>query len=325
MKILAYIHGYPPNFNAGAEVMLHQILLDLKARGHEVAVMTDNPGAKEHEGIPLYDTNSNKSKETELFKWCDLIFTHLDHTTLVMQIGEKYKKNIVHLLHNDFEFKLNHKVVESAIKNPSSAAMVVANSNWVKESIDPIIPSIVVNPPTKPDKYKVDSTQEYVTFINLCVEKGVDLFWILAKHMKRVKFLGVKGSYGYQVIKEGFPNVTILENTADMQAVYAKTKILIVPSKYESWGRVGTEAACSGIPVIASPTPGLKESLGNAGVFANPKNPIEWKNAILSLHNESVYKKYSNRIQKRSEELAEQFDIQMDVLEKRLLDIVSVA
>jgi glycosyltransferase involved in cell wall biosynthesis len=326
MKILAYIHGYPPTFNAGAEVMLHEILLELKARGHEIAVIADNTVDKEYQGIPLYKaTGGDSKKEVELFKWCDLIFTHLNYTTLVMEIGEKYKKNIVHLLHNDFEFKLNHKVTESAIKNPSSAALVVANSNWVKEAVDPAIPSIVVNPPTKPDRYKVETTEEYVTFINLCVEKGADLFWTLAKDMKKVKFLGVKGSYGYQVIKEDLPNVTILENTTDMKSVYAKTKILIVPSEYESWGRVGTEAACSGIPVIASPTPGLKESLGDAGLFANPTKPMEWKNAILRLHNRSVYGTYSKLIQIRSEELAKQFDNQMDLLEKRLLKIVSVA
>jgi hypothetical protein len=53
MKILAYVHGYPPTLNAGAEMMLHQILVDLRERGHEVAALTENPGAKDYEGVRL--------------------------------------------------------------------------------------------------------------------------------------------------------------------------------------------------------------------------------------------------------------------------------
>jgi len=158
--------------------------------------------------------------------------------------------------------------------------------------------------------------------INLSEWKGGKMFWKLARSMPDIQFLGVEGGYGKQIRKGGLPNVTILQNTPDIQSAYAKTKILIVPSAYESWGRVAIEAACSGIPVIASPTPGLKESLGESGVFADPTVPEDWQKAIRLLQDSDTYDKYSKAVQKRAEKLDKVFDKQMDTLEKTLLKLL---
>jgi glycosyltransferase involved in cell wall biosynthesis len=320
MKILAYVHGYPPNLNGGAEMMLHQMLLDLKRRGHEVLVITQNSGLKHYEGVRLYDVSRLKYKY--LASWCDVIFTHLTLTKDAMDLGKKYNKKVVHLLHNDFEMEA-FDVVNSARKDPDSAALVVANSNWVSKTIKKDLPTIVVNPPTKLATYEVKTTKEFVTLINLHYEKGGELFWKLAEAMPDVQFLGVKGGWGDQILKKDFPNVTILENTTDIQSIYAKTKILLVPSLYESWGRVAIEAACSGIPVIASPMPGPKESLGTSGIFIDAQDVTEWCKQIKSLENKEVYSKYSKATRQRAEKLDKKFDSQMNVLEKRLLKIVS--
>jgi glycosyltransferase involved in cell wall biosynthesis len=325
MKILAYVHGYPPTLNGGAEIMLHQVLLELKSRGHDVAVITDNPGAVEYEEILLFPVDENSSKEIELFNWCDLVFTHLDHSLRVIHLGKKYKKQVVHLVHNDwveilhkdYHLHENHKI------DPEVAALAIANSNWVKNTINPDIESIVVNPPTKLEKYRTETTKEFVTLINLHGTKGGDLFWELAQKMPNVQFMGVKGGWGDSILKSGFSNVTILENTTDIKSVYAKTRILIMPSTYESWGRVAVEAACSGIPVIATPMPGPKESLGSAAIFADTQNFSEWCEAIQRLNDESIYSEYSIAVQRRAQELSEVFDGQMNVLEEKLLDLVS--
>jgi glycosyltransferase involved in cell wall biosynthesis len=155
--------------------------------------------------------------------------------------------------------------------------------------------------------------------------KGGKLFWELARVMPDKQFLGVKGAYGEQIgFARKLDNVTILENTPNIQEVYAKTNILLVPSHYESWGRVAIEASCSGIPVIAAPTPGLTESLGESGIFADPNSVAEWVEAIRSLDDDKIYKKKSKQVKDRSVELSKNFDIQMDVLEEKLLDILGL-
>jgi glycosyltransferase involved in cell wall biosynthesis len=59
-----------------------------------------------------------------------------------------------------------------------------------------------------------------------------------------------------------------------MREVYRQTKLLLMPSSYESWGRVAVEAAASGIPTLAAATPGLLEALGDAGTFID--TPMEF-------------------------------------------------
>jgi glycosyltransferase involved in cell wall biosynthesis len=249
----------------------------------------------------------------------------LNHSLRVIYLGKKYKKQVVHLVHNDwvdilhkdYHLHENHKI------DPEVAALAIANSNWVKNTINPDIESIVVHPPTKPEKYRTKTEKKFITLINLAEEKGGSILWKIAESMPNVQFLGVVGGWGKPVIQEGFENVTILENTTDVKSIYAKTKILIMPSNYESWGRVGIEASCSGIPVIASPTIGLKESLGDAGFFVDRDDIVGWTNAIRLLEDQKIYEKYSRATQKRAEDLAKVFDGQMNVLEKKLLEIVS--
>lgn len=320
MKILAYVHGYFPNHNAGAEAMLHQILVDLNNRGHEVAVVTQNPGATEYEGIPIYNATGGRSpKEIELARWCDFIFTHLDFTRIAVSLGKRYKKRVVHLVHNDKQLAYNH------VFDTGSATLAIANSEWIKKTVKRGIPAVIVNPPTKPDRYSVKTNKEFITLINMNEAKGGKLFWELARVMPERKFLGIKGAYGHQIeFDKKLDNVTILDNTPEIQNIYAQTGILLVPSHYESWGRVAIEASCSGIPVIASPTPGLKESLGEAGIFADPLSVADWVEAIRSLDDEKLYKKKSKQVKDRSVELAEEFDRQMDILEEKLLDILGL-
>lgn len=315
MKILAYVHGYFPNHNAGAEAMLHQILIDLKNKGHEVKVLTGDPGAEEYEGIPLYEIHGKQ--ETALLQWCDVIFTHLDKTRFAVQHSKRHKKYIVHLVHNDKQLPYN-KVIDSA-----SATLAIANSDWIRKTIRRGITSTVVYPPTIPERYSVESSREYITLINMNEAKGGKMFWQLARILPEYNFLGVRGAYGHQVgYEKDLPNVTILENTPDIQEVYTKSRIVLMPSFYESWGRVAMEASCSGIPVIAAPTPGLKESLDYAGIFAEPDDVAGWVEAIRSLDNKKTYDKYSKLTKKRAKEVASAFAEQMEDLEARLIEIV---
>lgn len=315
LKILAYVHGYFPNHNAGAEAMLHQILIDLKNKGHEVAVLTGNPGADEYEGVPIYQAQT--SKELELLRWSDIIFTHLDFTRIAVAHGKRHRKPVVHLVHNDKQLPYNR------ITSAESCVLAIANSDWIRKTIKRSIPSTIVFPPTRPDRYAVESSRETITLINMNEGKGGRIFWELARIFPDREFLGVRGAYGEQLeYKAELPNVTILDNSPDVKQVYSKSRIVIMPSAYESWGRVAMEASCSGIPVIASPTPGLKESLSYAGIFAEFDSVADWVDAIRMLDDKKIYEKFSKLTKKRSLEVDKEFAIQMADLEQRLIGII---
>lgn len=77
-----------------------------------------------------------------------------------------------------------------------------------------------------------------------------------------------------------------------------------MPSKRESWGRVAVESMSLGIPVIAHPTQGLKESLGEAGLFASRYKPEEWIGLIRKLKSDPwFYSRKSMEGKIRAQEL----------------------
>jgi glycosyltransferase involved in cell wall biosynthesis len=316
LKILAYVHGYFPNHNAGSEAMLHQILVDLRSKGHEVRVMTRKPGAQDYEGVEIREFGN--SSENEWILWSDVIFTHLDDTRSAIAKAKKFYKPIVFLVHNNFKLYYNNNNVIR------SANLIIANSEWIRKTLNVPNPVTIVYPPTISNRYQVKETGNSITLINMNENKGGKLFWQLARLLPDYKFIGVKGAYGKQVrYEKDLPNVTILENTPEIQKVYEQTKIILMPSSYESWGRVGIEAGCSGIPTIAAPTPGLKESLSYSGIFADLDNIADWADAIRMLDNNENYKKYSNLSKKRSDEVTDEFYLQMHELEQKLIKVVT--
>jgi glycosyltransferase involved in cell wall biosynthesis len=140
----------------------------------------------------------------------------------------------------------------------------------------------------------------------------------VARLLPDTRFLAVQGGYGDQGIPKVVPsNVEVIEPTDDPTGeIYARTRILLVPSIYESWGRVGAEAASSGIPVIASATPGLQESLSYAGLFRDPERPAHWAEAITALADPDVYAAYSEMACRRAREVWAETQAQLERLER---------
>jgi glycosyltransferase involved in cell wall biosynthesis len=182
-----------------------------------------------------------------------------------------------------------------------------------------------VYPPLTIDKYKVNNKDaKAITMVNLIDLKGGNLFWQLARVMPDREFIAVKGGYGNQIMyPKDLPNVTIMENQDDMREVFKKSRIILMPSSYESWGRVGMEAAVSGIPTIATATEGLLESLGNSGVFLENRDVASLVEAIRLLDHEETYKKHSEFAKKRALEVSSKFNSQIDDVEKAMLKIVN--
>lgn len=322
MKVLFVLHLYFPQHGAGGERMCHNLALHLKKQGHDVIVLLteashyDITQMYEFEGITVMPAMKDV---TPAFAAADIIFTHLSPTQWAIHLAHIYKKPLIFVSHNTHFYDM----VASFPEHVS----VLYNSNAAKKILNYPNPGIVVHPPVDYRKwdYGGDASKAvYITLINLNANKGAKLFMALAKAMPERMFLGVGGSYDSQY-REELPNVTYLPNSPDMEPVYARTRVLICPSKYESWGMCATEAMCNGIPVIYNPTFGLQENVGQSGIAVPDANPgwedLElkggedpdgidpvanlqpWIEAIRSLDDPELYQLYSEAARDRSREL----------------------
>lgn len=315
MRVLAMLHAYPPTHNAGAEWAAHSLLRELAARGHVADVLLSDPRSAdagyEIDGVVVhpYRGKADPSRWMRGDSRAQVIVTHLENTARASILGELNRIPVVHLLHNTYD-----KSKQWLAKG--TPQLVVYNTEWMREDVEawwrihcgdrPMPHGIVVRPPVAVDDYRA-SPGDRITLINLTEEKGAKVFYALAERMPRRKFLGVIGGYGQQIIRDDLPNVEIVPHTSgDRMAkdVYARTRVLLAPSAYESFGRVAVEAMCSGIPVIAHPTPGLRESLGAAGTFCDRGDVDAWVDAIKRL---TVAKEYS-RASKASAARAAELD-----------------
>jgi glycosyltransferase involved in cell wall biosynthesis len=298
VRVLAMLHLYSPSHNAGAETTAHELLRRLVDRGHQVVVQLSmvhpmfHTGPYVYEGVRVYPYRD----KSDPLRWVegehppDLIVAHLSNVLRASVLGEMYNIPVVVLLHN------GHTKSFADLRH--GAKLVVYNTEWMRLAAElwwsewmsvPPPASLVVHPPVFRDRYRVkppSARNGYVTLVNLFQEKGSSVFYALAARFPELKFLGVCGAYGEQDIRRDLPNVTIVPHVAAhaMPAeVFAKTRVLLMPSHYESYGRCGVEASCSGIPTIAAPTLGLVEALGDAGTFVEVGDLAGWVAALTRL------------------------------------------
>lgn len=168
----------------------------------------------------------------------------------------------------------------------------------------PVIPPIVL-----PDLYQTKTNRSRVVHINANPMKGVNLTLNLAERRSDIPFDIVESwtlpDWMVATAKKRaarLPNVRWLPARADMRSIYAQARVLIAPSGVghpewtETWGRVATEAHISGIPVLASNSGGLRESVGPGGILIDTDAPVQdWLEALSRLwDDESQYNNVSS-------------------------------
>lgn len=286
------VHLWLPNHCAGAETTAAAFAKKLVEQGHQVTVQLSMPhpmyitGPYMHEGSAIYPYVD----QADPLRWLtpenrpDLIVTYLMNTLRASILGKMHKIPVVTLMHNE-HMKSRHDLKHGT-------HLVIYNTYWMQQSVEDWYrdylgeppQSLVIHPPIFPVDYKT-KPGTCITLINLFEEKGSEVFYALAERFPRLKFLGVCGAYGKQDVRKAH-NVEIIPHVAAhamRDQVYARTRVLLMPSSYESYGRAGVEAACSGIPTVAHPTPGLLEALGDDGTFADRGDLDAWTAALAGL------------------------------------------
>lgn len=179
-------------------------------------------------------------------------------------------------------------------------AVFVANSEFTAARFAEAfgLDCVVVPPLFDPSRYRTERTEGgRVTFINPHPLKGSALAFAIAERCPQIPFQFVESWPLDETARAEIEartrgtNVTFLRRTSDMKTIYAQTRILLAPSRWEeAWGRVATEAQFSGIPVVASDIGGLPEAVGPGGILVSPDAPADaWAAALTRLWEDRAY------------------------------------
>jgi glycosyltransferase involved in cell wall biosynthesis len=309
LRIVACTPTYLPGHRRGAEVTLHAVLTALHRRGHEIKVLVDEgDGPVTVDGIKVI-VGADRAHTRRHGEWADIVVGQLAGRWPALCLAARSNRPSVYFMHVG---NVSRRVLYG---NPD---LTVFNSELLCHEYAWIAHPLVVHPPI-PEMDYLTSPGDAITLVNLTEPKGAEIFYELARRLPDCRFLGVKGT-GPQLIPDPVPaNVTILDQVPEMREVYRRTRILLVPSVYESYGRVALEAAVSGIPTIAHPTPGMREAMGDAALWTDRNDVDAWVDRISRMDDSVEYARASRLARARFEMLDPETEI--DALEQALLEL----
>lgn len=290
LRILGLCSNYPPVLCAGVERSMHARMQALQRQGHDCAVITHDAGQGAFDGMPLIRWGSPQ-EIAELAGGYDVLIGSHNGMIAAAEAARLAGKPCFALVHND-------RYRREADRCRELGAVIYSNSRWVQQALGT---DGYLWPQVNASEYLTDRTGDAITIIGLSKNKG-EMFWLLAERFPEHRFLAVCNAYEPQIIPETIPaNVTLLDVQQDMRAVYRETRLLLMPSRYESFGRTAMEACCNGIPVLAHATPGLREALGEE-CAANLLCGLEvdaWAEMIAALDDPRAYADAGRRARER--------------------------
>ena len=286
MKIVGYLHAAPPIRTVGGEMMTLRLLSHSAAQGHDVSVFVRELDKDRMFGkVKLIAGHPASHQDiVSLLNRADLIVSHPEIAAGPYRYTTRIAPTpLIGIVHN-----LAKRTIQGIRQRP--AMHIVANSHYTAErlaEIDELYDReiTVVHPITTPPAPPVEHLPEaFCTMVNLSEAKGADVLRRLVRNLPDTPFLAVLGGHGEQLIpKNDNNNVTLYGHLSDLGLPFGLTRVLISPSKSETYGMVVCEATALGIPVVASDIPAHREALGDSAIYVAVDDVPGWTAAVESL------------------------------------------
>ncbi|HUT33824.1 MAG TPA: glycosyltransferase family 4 protein [Planctomycetota bacterium] len=191
-----------------------------------------------------------------------------------------------------------------------AAQLVVANSRYMQDVIRRFygLEAEVVYPTADLEPCGGDAAlRQSVLFVKPQQVKGLPIFLEIARRMPGTRFL-VAGSPSWRggLRLRCRPNVERLGWVADMQSVYARSRVVLGPSIWpEPFGRVFVEAGACGVPAVASRRGGIPEAVGEGGILIDDVFDVSrWVGALRQLDDPAAFAACSARAREHARRFA---------------------
>jgi hypothetical protein len=317
MNIVALTHGYPPIWNMGGEVSLHRSLVPLIGNKF---VLTKTDEEYEIDGVVVKKINAK-----------DVLNIYTDSMAIARQLG-KLEANVV-IGQNELSLAAVSAAREIGaisivnVHTPPKYGRTIKSAmlstdyavyNTRASAIEWGEPeAFVLHPPINQLPEIKNIQGDAYTLLSSLVNKGVGVVLELAKRYPDRRFIIVRspaepthGLKDLEKIAKTLPNVELKPRVAPDQ-VYKylqETRILLVPSMYETYGMSAIEAAQYGIPCIHVDTPHVREGIGEAAILIAPLDTEAAAKGIDEI--EKNYKEYSKKAKDRSNFIKERQKIE---------------
>lgn len=307
MSTVALSHGYPPFWNMGGEVALHR---SMKALNGDRFVLTATDKEYVFEGVTakkidtpnVLDINADPrpiAKQLQELNARVVIGQNELSLPAVLAAEEANAISIVNV-HTPPRYGAGIgkavSISDYGVYNTHTSA-----SQWS----DP--EGFVLHPPISPMPPIQFGKGDAYTMLSSLLNKGVEVVLGLAERYPDKRFIIVRSpaepTHGLKDLEERaskLPNVE-LHPRVPPEEVYKyleQTRILLVPSRYETYGMSAIEAAGYGIPSIHVDTPHVREGIGEAAILIRPLDTEAASRGIKII--EKNYQKYSIRSKERA-------------------------
>ena len=320
--IVATTHGYVRDHALGGEVALHRTLVALN---QPVTVLTRTAEPFDVDGIRVepigFDDVLNVNADpAPIIRW----LAKLDASAVITQNElslPTVKAARILGIPSIVSVHTPPRFGKTFVEAVSQADAVVYNTKTSAELWgEP--DALVVHPPTGnlPPKPITSPQGDAYTMLSNLRNKGVRVVLDMARRMPDQRFIIVRspaeithGLPQFDELAAELPNVEVHPRVAPDEVAdryLSQTRILLVPSWYETYGMSAIEAAGYGIPSVHVDTPHVREGIGEAAELIPPLN-VDATYAALNLI-EDGYSEYSVRVRARAEWLAERQTVELE-------------
>jgi glycosyltransferase involved in cell wall biosynthesis len=305
MKVLFFATRMPDLCGA----FLHDIdlAIELQKRGHQVVFMTTeipkegwNGGTYRGFRFMHYTAGSEFIESSQVW-----ICPHAPALPVVRKINSRgLDRPMVATCHFDGRYNAIRDNITGGWKEMLFFINHKMEANFRAAAVpwpSTIVRTEVIRPIMHEDKIKMDPfpSGDMITLVNANVNKGVHQFIELAKRLPERRFLGVIPYYGELWVPPAPANIEWIKFDDDIRNILRRTRILLLPSNYESFGRIAVEAMYNRIPVIyakSNPnagvpgtTEGVEAWIVPAGIPCERDRPEQWVEAVVSLDDPANY------------------------------------
>ena len=319
--VVAITHGYPPEWNMGGEVSLHRMLK--MARGDKHVLTTTD---KEHifGGVQIHKIDAK-----------NVLDIKTDPNPIAKQLRD-LKADVV-IGQNELSLAA---VIAARMVGAASIVSVHTPPLYGRNIMQALSKSdyglyntrtsaiewgepdaLVIHPPISPIPAKAYTKGDAYLLTSSLVNKGVKTVIELAKRYTDKRFIIIRspaepthGLPNLETIVKDIPNIELKPRVApeEVEKYFKQARILLVPSRYETYGMSTIEAAGYGIPTVHVDTPHVREGIGEGAILVPGLNVDATAHGIDTI--ESNYDLYSENARKRAQWLHVRQKIEMQRL-----------